>query len=161
MSAQILERPDLRTKGPRVAPPGQPSSMVRPQITTPQLRESPRRIGRSSQPESKQEVQALARAKLPLTQRAGHRVQTSPLTHAGQVAQMRPKDETGFTFSLPMLFILSGYLVGAALVLICGLDLMFAVPFSRVNLVFDIGFLFCGATLVYLSWDARDGCRYA
>jgi hypothetical protein len=69
--------------------------------------------------------------------------------------------EAGINLSLPVLFILSGYLVGAALCVLFGLDLLLGVPFSRVSLIFDIGFLFCGAALVYLSWDARDGCRYA
>jgi hypothetical protein len=61
--------------------------------------------------------------------------------------------------SLPVLFLLSGYVVGAALVVIFGLDLLLGVPFSRVTLVSDIGFLFSGAALLYLSWNARDGCR--
>jgi hypothetical protein len=38
-----------------------------------------------------------------------------------------------------MLFVLSGYVVGAVIAVICALDILFAVPFSRVNLVFDIG----------------------
>jgi hypothetical protein len=69
--------------------------------------------------------------------------------------------EAGIDLSLPVLFILSGYLVGAALCVLFGLDLLLGVPFSRVSLVFDIGFLFCGATLLYNSWDARDGCHSA
>jgi len=76
-----------------------------------------------------------------------------------QIVPARTHEQPGFNLSLPVLFLLSGYLVGAALVLMCGLDLLLAVPFSRVSLVFDIGFFFCGAALLYLSWNARDGCR--
>lgn len=71
----------------------------------------------------------------------------------------RTPGQPGFNLSLAVLFLVSGYLVGATLVLMCGLDLLLAVPFSRVSLVFDIGFLFSGATLLYLSWNARNGCR--
>lgn len=75
-----------------------------------------------------------------------------------ELTQVEEHRQAGFRFSLPMLFILFGYVVGAGLVIICGLDLLFAIPFSRVNLVFDIGFFVSGALLIYLSWDARDGC---
>jgi hypothetical protein len=68
--------------------------------------------------------------------------------------------QAGINLSLPVLFILSGYVVGAALLVLCSLDLLLGVPFSRVNLVFDVGFLFSGAALLYLSWNAREGCRY-
>jgi hypothetical protein len=88
-------------------------------------------------------------------------VQLPPRLHAEQIAPMQRKEEAGLNLTLPMLFVLSGYVVGAVIAVICALDILFAVPFSRVNLVFDFGFLFCGASLVYLSWDARDGCRYA
>jgi hypothetical protein len=77
-----------------------------------------------------------------------------------QIVPARTHEQPAFNFSLPVLFLLSGYLVGAALVLMCGLDLLLGVPFSRVSLVFDIGFLFSGAALLYLSWNARDGCRW-
>jgi hypothetical protein len=76
-----------------------------------------------------------------------------------QIAPAKTFDQRGFSLSLPMLFLLSGYVVGAALVLIFGLDVLVGVPFSRVTLFSDIGFLFSGATLLYLSWNARDGCR--
>jgi hypothetical protein len=76
-----------------------------------------------------------------------------------QIVPARAHEQPGFNLSLPVLFLVSGYLVGAALVLMCGLDLLLAVPFSRVSFVFDIGFLFSGAALLYLSWNARDGCR--
>lgn len=76
-----------------------------------------------------------------------------------QIAPARTFDQRGFNLSLPVLFLLSGYVVGAALVLIFGLDVLVGVPFSRVTLLPDIGFLFSGATLLYLSWNARDGCR--
>jgi hypothetical protein len=76
-----------------------------------------------------------------------------------QIAPARTFDQRGFNLSLPVLFLLSGYVVGAALVLIFGLDVLVGVPFSRVTLLPDIGFLFSGAALLYLSWNARDGCR--
>jgi hypothetical protein len=66
--------------------------------------------------------------------------------------------ETYLRQSLPKLFIFSGYVVGSALAFIFALDLLFAMPFSRVSWVFDVGFVFCGAVLVYLSWNAREGC---
>jgi len=76
-----------------------------------------------------------------------------------QIPPARAFDQRGFNLSLPVLFLLSGYVVGAALVLIFGLDILVGVPFSRVTLFSDIGFLFSGAALLYLSWNARDGCR--
>ena len=77
-----------------------------------------------------------------------------------QIAPPRTREQPGLNLSLPLLFLLSGYVVGAALVLIFGLDLLVGMPFSRITPVSDIGFLFSGAALLYLSWDARDGCRY-
>jgi hypothetical protein len=76
-----------------------------------------------------------------------------------QSVPARTFDQRGLNLSLPVLFLLSGYVVGAALVLSFGLDILVGVPFSRVTLLPDIGFLFSGAALLYLSWNARDGCR--
>jgi hypothetical protein len=90
--------------------------------------------------------------------RTPHRQHPVEYTVVDPAVERRP-EQGGFQFTLPMLFVLSGYLVGAALVIICTLDLLLAVPFSRASLLFDIGFLFSGAALIYLSWNARDGCR--
>ena len=67
--------------------------------------------------------------------------------------------DTSSVFTLPKLFLLSGYLVGTAVVIMCAMDLALAVPFSRANTLFDVGFLFSGIALLYLSWNARDACH--
>jgi len=64
----------------------------------------------------------------------------------------------GFEFSLAKAFLLLGYLFGTFLTVICAMDLLAGYPFSRVSLEFDTGFLFAGMSLIYLSWNARDGC---
>jgi hypothetical protein len=83
----------------------------------------------------------------------------APLGQARLAAVAIERQAPAVTISLATLFLGFGYLIGGALTAICAADLIFSVPFSRVNLVFDVGFLACGLMLLYLSWNARDGCR--
>jgi len=77
-------------------------------------------------------------------------------TQAVPQSDRQARSESGFNLSLPKLFLLSGYLIGGALVLMSALDLLIAVPFYGANAVFDVVLMFAGFLLLYLSWDARD-----
>lgn len=83
----------------------------------------------------------------------------APTPQSPHPAEIVQRADSSALITLPRFFLLCGYMVGAILVLMCALDLSLAVPFSRASMVFDVGFLISGTILLYLSWDARDGCR--
>lgn len=60
------------------------------------------------------------------------------------------------TAPLPPTSVLSlfGAIVALSLILLFGLDLAVAWPFSRVSVLFDVINVVCGAGLAFLSWDA-------
>ena len=66
---------------------------------------------------------------------------------------------TGSAISLPTLFLTCGFVTGTVLALASVLDLATEVPFLRASAVFDVGLLFSSVTLLYLSYEARDGAR--
>lgn len=52
---------------------------------------------------------------------------------------------------------IAGMIVGGLVTLVFAADLALQIPFGRRVAVMDIGFLVCGAVLLYLSWNAfRD-----
>jgi hypothetical protein len=52
---------------------------------------------------------------------------------------------------------IAGMAVGGLIALSFTLDLILHIPFGGYSAMMDIGFLICGATLAYLSWNAfRD-----
>lgn len=78
-----------------------------------------------------------------------------PDNHAGRVEQpVRAR----VRFSLELLFILCGYAVGSLLALMSLMDLCVGVPFYKASVLFDSGLLFASTILLYLSYDAQDGC---
>jgi hypothetical protein len=68
-------------------------------------------------------------------------------------------ERSGVRFSLSKLFLIIGCVVGSLLLTVSALDIAVTIPFDRASALFDIGFLFSSAILLYLSWDARDACR--
>lgn len=53
---------------------------------------------------------------------------------------------------------IGGMAVAGLIALVFGLDLVAGFPFSSVNRLMDIGFIICGGTLGYLSWQAFREC---
>jgi hypothetical protein len=53
---------------------------------------------------------------------------------------------------MPKALCLVGTVVAVLLLLVFGFDLALKFPFHRVNMVMDIGFLFCAVALGYVSW---------
>lgn len=96
-----------------------------------------------------------------LTRRRSKKVSAVPsqVRQSPKPVEVVQRADSSTLITLPKFFLLCGYLVGVMLVLICALDLLIGVPFSRASMLFDVGFLISGVILLYLSWDARDGCR--
>lgn len=63
--------------------------------------------------------------------------------------------DDGRQFSVAHAFILLGYFVGIALVLVFGSDLLAQIPFDRASISYDIANVAGGLTLVYLSWNCQ------
>ncbi len=53
---------------------------------------------------------------------------------------------------MPKFLCLFGAVVAVLLLLVFVLDLAIKVPFGRVNLLMDVGFVICSGMLGYLSW---------
>ncbi len=53
---------------------------------------------------------------------------------------------------MPRALCIVGTVVSLLLLLIFGLDLAVRFPFSRANMIMDIGFVLCSVTLGVLSW---------
>ncbi len=49
---------------------------------------------------------------------------------------------------------IAGMVVAGLIAFVFGFDLVLKVPFSRANLLMDIGFVLSAAALAYLSWNA-------
>ena len=90
------------------------------------------------------------------------------LNKTGQVAASRvePANGTSYSpepevegfdnkFTLEFAFIILGYLVGGAAIIVFGLDLLFKIPFWRENASFGITNVIAGLGLVYLSWHCH------
>lgn len=156
MSTVMLERPTTHRGKAALR-----SSSPVPSTSTAKPRRNMREAARTRQGTGQSPREGgvpLQTSKSPAQSRTPQRQRPIARTVAQPAVEHRA-EQASLQLSLPVLFILSGYLVGAALVIICTLDLLLAVPFSRASLTFDIGFLFSGALLLYLSWHARDGCR--
>lgn len=71
--------------------------------------------------------------------------------------QLETTDEPldGLQFTVAHAFILFGYLVGIALFLIFGLDLLMGVPFDRGSVSYGIANVVGGLTLIYLSYNCQ------
>ena len=67
-----------------------------------------------------------------------------------------PQAEAGASaFSLQMLFVLWGYVTGAGIILLCGLDLALEIPFGGLMPLCDLAFAACGAALLWMSWHTQ------
>ncbi len=53
---------------------------------------------------------------------------------------------------MPRVLTISGFVVAVLVLLVFGLDLALGIPFRKVSLVMDIGFVLCAIGLGYLSW---------
>ncbi|MEZ6073662.1 MAG: hypothetical protein R3C10_26130 [Pirellulales bacterium] len=64
--------------------------------------------------------------------------------------------ETGPSLmSLQPLFVFWGYFTSAGILLLCGLDLAFGVPFDGLEHLFDLAFAACGVALLWMSWHTQ------
>jgi len=60
-------------------------------------------------------------------------------------------------FTVEMLLVCVGFVTAICLLILFGLDLVTAMPFSRASLLMDVSFLISSLILGYLSWNAyRD-----
>ena len=67
-----------------------------------------------------------------------------------------PQAEAGASvFSLQMLFVLWGYLTGAGVILLCGLDLALEIPFGGLMPLCDLAFVACGVAMLWMSWHTQ------
>lgn len=58
---------------------------------------------------------------------------------------------------MPKALTILGLVVACLLFLLFGLDLALSIPFGKMNMGMDIGFVVCSLILAYLSWCAfRD-----
>ena len=83
-----------------------------------------------------------------------HRGAPSHIVPARQVLEPAP---ARLSLSLPLLFLVCGYFTGATLALISLLDLTLGVPFYSASHLFDVGLFVSSSTLLYLSYEAREG----
>lgn len=79
----------------------------------------------------------------------------NPQQAASRLKTIEEPLDDGLQFTIAHAFILLGYLVGIALVLVFGLDLLVEIPFDRASVSYDIANVVCGLTLVYLSWNCQ------
>ncbi len=54
---------------------------------------------------------------------------------------------------MPKAMTFFGMAIAGLFALVFGLDLALRIPFQRVNVLIDIGFLLCAGVLGYLSWS--------
>jgi len=54
---------------------------------------------------------------------------------------------------MPKALCIAGTVVAAVLILLFGIDLGLEMPFGRVSMVMDIGFIICALILGYVSWS--------
>jgi hypothetical protein len=157
MDTSTAERPGSQGKSNKshANPIDRQHDRRRMDSTKEQQRKRRRRSGGDSKPRAKQSPHPSSR------RQGGRRIARQgrrPATSAPAIEPVRQRD-SGFDISLEKFFVFFGFLVGASVVLMCALDLIVAVPFSQASMVFDLGFLVSGSILLYLSWDAREGCR--
>lgn len=89
------------------------------------------------------------------TQSRVEAVPTSPETSSPR-ARPRPRRTQ---FDVRTAFTIFGFSVAAVLILLFGVDLTMAVPFQRVSLLMDTGYLICGIILAGLSWSCYRDLR--
>lgn len=161
MAERTLDKPVMRSGTARIdaARSQRQSPSANPRrskvVQTPAVRGKANEAQTKSRPRRPSGTHATA-ASGAQTRVAPKRRQLSPAPGEIPVSVAR---SPGVNFSLSKLFLLSGFFVGATLVVICALDMVLGVPLFGASTVFDAGFLFSGALLLYLSWNARDEWR--
>jgi len=95
----------------------------------------------------------------PFRSTAKGKLRSPGLTHTPPVPPdgNTPPVQSGLRLSLPVLFLICGYVTGATLALAALLDLTIGVPFYRASVLFDLGLFVGSVILLYLSYDACDG----
>jgi len=54
---------------------------------------------------------------------------------------------------MPKALCILGIAIAALVLIVFGLDLVLAIPFKRVSLAIDVGFILCSGVLGFLSWS--------
>lgn len=75
--------------------------------------------------------------------------------HRGSDLELDVEHEVRDDFTLAHAYVFSSYVVGIALVLMFGLDLLVKIPFRRASALFDIVSTVCGLGLIYLSFNCH------
>ncbi len=82
--------------------------------------------------------------------------QGRPSQRAAPVPQQTPAAKPANKFTIAHAFVIFGYVVGGALFVVFGLDLLLGIPFRRLSILYDVTNVIVGLMLVYLSWNTHN-----